>query len=251
MRVIEYSDPKHICHGRHQTTAIMGGPVCPNCEGMTVTEKQFAKDEYKRKRKAYTNQKWVKRLKEAALHTEYVQYTECLHLTLQTMAEVEKSMLEVGQTFPDKKLLKLRVAEEANRRGIHFYVPRSEVQQYKAYGEMFAVKANNNEMTNGFYVSICSVRDGDDFSGLDTGKVYSNGEKGKTPSTAAMIVPLILRVVAMDPAVTKKDSTLLFRAVWEAKFHDGRNPSRSLHSSLHRIVWNAFHQRQVCGSSHE
>ncbi len=34
---------------------------------------------------------------------------------------------------------------------------------------MFAVKANNNEMTNGFYVSICSVCDGDDFSGLDTG----------------------------------------------------------------------------------
>ena len=110
-RVIEYSDPKHIRHGRRQTTAIMGGPVRPSYEGMTVTEKQFAKDEYKRKRKAYTNQKQAKRLKEAALHTEYVQYTGCLHPTLRTMAKVEKSRLEVGQTFPDTKLLKLHVAE--------------------------------------------------------------------------------------------------------------------------------------------
>ena len=32
---------------------------------------------------------------------------------------------------------------------------------------MFAVEANNNEMTSGYYVNICSVRDGDDFIGLD------------------------------------------------------------------------------------
>ena len=79
------------------------------------------------------------------------------------MAEVEKSRLEVGQTFPNKELLKLRVAKKANCCSIYFYVPRSKVRQYKAYGEMFAVEANNNEMTNGFYVSICSARDGDDF----------------------------------------------------------------------------------------
>ncbi len=37
----------------------------------------------------------------------------------------------------------------------------------KAYRPMFAVEANNNEMTSGYYVNICSVRDGDDFIGLD------------------------------------------------------------------------------------
>jgi hypothetical protein len=167
----------------------------PNYEGMTVTEKKCAKDEYERKRKAFTN---------AAHHTEIVQYTGCLHPTLRTMAEVERSRLEVSHTFPDKDLLKLSVAEEANCCGIHFYVPHSEVGQYKAYGEMFAVEASNNEMTNGFYVCVCSVRDGDDFSCLDTGKVDSKGEKGKTPFTTAMIVPLILRVVVVDPAVTNK-----------------------------------------------
>ena len=140
--VIEYSDPKHIRHGWRQTTVIIGGPMRPNYEGMTVTEKQCAKDEYEQKRKAFTDQKQAKRLKEAANHTEIVQCTGCLHPTLQTMAEVEKSRLEVGHTFPDKDLLKLRVAEESNRCGIHFYVPRSEVRQYKAYGERFAVEAN-------------------------------------------------------------------------------------------------------------
>ncbi len=77
------------------------------------------------------------------------------------------------------------------------------MRQYKAYGEKFAVKANNNETANSFYVSFCSVHDGDDFTSLD-GKANSNSEKGKTPFTTAMIVPLVLKVVAMDPAVTNK-----------------------------------------------
>ena len=45
---------------------------------------------------------------------------------------------------------------------------------------MFDVEANNNETTNGFYVSICSVHEGDDFSSLDTTSAYdSSKEKGK------------------------------------------------------------------------
>jgi hypothetical protein len=70
---------------------------------------------------------------------------------------------------------------------------------------MFAVEANNNETTNGFYVCICSVREGDDFAGLDTTSAYdSSKEKGKTPFTTEIIVPLILRVVADNPSVTNK-----------------------------------------------
>ncbi len=91
-------------------------------------------------------------MKEAA-NTEIEQYTGCLHPTLRTMAEVENSRLLVGHIFTDKDVLKLRVAEEANRQGIHFYAPRSKVRQYKAYGERFAVKANNNEATNGFMLA--------------------------------------------------------------------------------------------------
>jgi hypothetical protein len=38
-------------------TVILGGPMRPNYEGMTDAEKEHAKDEYKQKRKAFTNQK--------------------------------------------------------------------------------------------------------------------------------------------------------------------------------------------------
>ncbi len=68
------------------------------------------------------------------------------------------------------------MAKEANRCGVHFHVPRSEVRQYKA-GKMFAVEAYNNEMTNGYYVNICSVHDGNDFFGLDTSQYDSKEEK--------------------------------------------------------------------------
>ena len=50
-RVIEYSDPKNIHHGQRRMSVITGGPMPPNYEGMTVTEKQCAKDEYEQKRK--------------------------------------------------------------------------------------------------------------------------------------------------------------------------------------------------------
>ena len=119
-RVLKYSVPTHVLHGRCRKTTILGG--------MTVTEKQFANDEYKRKRKASPDQKRANQLKETALYTETVQfYTGCLHTTLQTMAEVEKSRLKVCHTLPDKELIKLRVAKEANCCGISFHVPRSEV----------------------------------------------------------------------------------------------------------------------------
>ena len=120
------------------------------------------------------------------------------------MVEVGKSRLKAGHTFPDKELLKLHVAEEANCHGISFHVPCSEVRQYKAYSPMFAVEANNNEMTNGFYVNICSVCDGDDLTGLDRSQYDSKEEKGKTTFSTVMIVPLILRVVAVDPSVSNK-----------------------------------------------
>jgi hypothetical protein len=56
-RVIEYSDQKKTCHGRRQTTVILGGSMRPNYEGMTDAEKEHAQDEYERTRKAFTDQK--------------------------------------------------------------------------------------------------------------------------------------------------------------------------------------------------
>ena len=45
-------------------------------------------------------------------------YTGVQSTILQTMAEVEAARLELGHSFHDKDVLLLRIAEEANLRGI-------------------------------------------------------------------------------------------------------------------------------------
>ncbi len=54
-------------------------------------------------------------------------YTGCLHPVLRPMSVVEAERLRVGDTFLDIDTLKLRVAEEANLRGVSFHTTRSEI----------------------------------------------------------------------------------------------------------------------------
>ena len=96
------------------------GPAQPDYTGMTAGEKENAKAEYEVKRKAYADQCRRKRLKgNVALDSVAVAtYTGCLHLMLRQMSEVEENRLQVGHTFSDIELLKLRIAEEANLQGL-------------------------------------------------------------------------------------------------------------------------------------
>ncbi len=132
-RVIKYSDPKKIKHGRRRTTVIVGGPAPPDYTGMTAGEKDNAKAEYEVKQKAYADQchcKWLKG--NVAFDSAAVaRYTGCLHPTLRQMSKVEENRLQVGHTFPDIELLKLRIAEEANLRGISFKTTRSKIRQIR------------------------------------------------------------------------------------------------------------------------
>jgi len=47
------------------------------------------------------------------------------------MVDVQKCRLEINHTFPDKEILVLRVAEEANLRGINFICARSDLREIK------------------------------------------------------------------------------------------------------------------------
>ncbi len=120
------------------------------------------------------------------------------------MADVERECLRVGHTFPEIDILKLRVAEEANLRGITFFTPCSEVRQLRCYGKKFAVEANNTEHTEGFLVSVCSIWEGDDFATLNLDKYNNAKEREQTPFKTVMIVSLIIRIMAENPAVTNK-----------------------------------------------
>jgi hypothetical protein len=52
---IEYSDRNDVRHGRHQTNFIPGGPKPPIYDGMSAKEMAFAKTEFRKVRKKYTD----------------------------------------------------------------------------------------------------------------------------------------------------------------------------------------------------
>ncbi len=95
---------------------IQDGPQPPNYSRMTKVEKDMAKDAFEKKRKSWTDKLHRSRLKKK-VHLDSIRvenYTGCLHPTLRRMADMERERLQVGHTFPDIDILKLRVAEEAN-----------------------------------------------------------------------------------------------------------------------------------------
>ncbi len=66
--------------------------------------------------------------------------------TLWTMKEVEDGpRLAVGQTFPNKDLIVLRTAEEANLRGIYVTIVKSSKFTFCLSGIGFYVSATNSE----------------------------------------------------------------------------------------------------------
>jgi hypothetical protein len=134
-------------------------------------------------------------------------YTGCLHPTLRTMADVIARRVRLGATFPDIDTLKLCIAEEANLQGIGFLTTQSEVRQLRCYGHMFVVEANNKRLSaNGFMVTVCSVRHGDDYSNLPPQIEKYNVEQSKhsSPFKSAMVVPVILGMIADNLGCTNK-----------------------------------------------
>jgi len=87
---------------------------------MNDVEKAMAKREYKRERKKFTDGLRLKRLKEQNENFDPEEFSGCLTLGLRTMVDIQNCHLEVNHTFPDKEILVLCVAEEANLRGINF-----------------------------------------------------------------------------------------------------------------------------------
>jgi hypothetical protein len=119
---IEYSDRNSFCHGHRQTNFIPGGPKPPIYDGMSAMEMAFAKSEFRKVRKKYTDGLRIKHLKENNEEYEPESFSGCLSLFLQPMADVQKGRLGVNHTFPDKKILLMRVAKEANLRGVNLFV---------------------------------------------------------------------------------------------------------------------------------
>jgi hypothetical protein len=79
---IEYSDSNMVRHGPHQTNLIPGGPKPPPYDGMSAPEMVFAKSEFKKVRKKYTDGLQMKQLKENNEEYEPESFSGCLALVL-------------------------------------------------------------------------------------------------------------------------------------------------------------------------
>jgi len=158
VRRIENMDSKsRIPTGCSRGNLIMEGPVAPNYKLMSASKASEARIEYQSSRKNYRDGIRRERLRvNKGLSFDEVDYTGDLMPTLRPMALVLLARLQVGQTFPESSLVKLRVAEEANHRGIYFSVHKSNELRLICKGEgSFFVQASNSDI--GWSITKCKV----------------------------------------------------------------------------------------------
>jgi hypothetical protein len=121
---------------------VIGGPTPPDYSGMSEQEAELAMKEYNKVRKAYTDKLRNDRVK--ANKSTVTNNVYCSGVTiprLRSIVEVETNRLLVGRSFPDKNMLQLQVAEEANRCRIKIWTERSDHFNYIVFGERFCVAA--------------------------------------------------------------------------------------------------------------
>jgi hypothetical protein len=159
---------------------------------MSAKEMAFAKSEFRKVRKKYTDGLRIQHLKKNNEEYEPESFSGCLSLFLQPIADVQKGRLEVNHTFPDKNILLMRVAKEANLRGVNLFCARSDLREYTSTDSRFCVKANHTEQ-NGWTISVANVRKCDEF-GPAALHVFTGSEKLTSPFRTKWIVPLILPI---------------------------------------------------------
>ncbi len=112
---------------------------------MSKVKLEEAKKEYKWECKRYTNGLRMKHLNQQNDMFEPDSFTGCLSLVLRPMSDVLAFQLDVNQNFPDKELLTMRVAKEANLCGINFVCKQSDIQDFKCTNVRFCVIAHQSE----------------------------------------------------------------------------------------------------------
>ena len=115
---------------------------------------------------------------------------------LRPMSEVEKARLSVGDIFRSKDVVVLRIAEEANLRGISTRVQRSDVMNLTVVGINFYVHATVYE-NDGWCIHAAVCRESNDTlkipprDRVDLSVVASKKGYVRIPIKSKMIVPII------------------------------------------------------------
>ncbi len=198
---------------------ISGGPIPPDYSKMSEREAAIAATKYNKARKAYTDKLRHERVKgNKSTVTGHVDCTGVTVPRLRSIVEVENNRLMVGHSFPDKNILLLRVAEEANRRRIKIWTERSDHFNLIVIGQRFGVAARFIE-SRGWVVNLAAVRDGDDgmnksiqdmiseFSpagAKTTGEEDDDKKQPRTPYRMKWVADLIKSTIMDDPGTTNK-----------------------------------------------
>jgi hypothetical protein len=120
------------------------------------------------------------------------------------MTEVISFWLDVNHNFPDKEILTMHVAKEANLCGINFVCSRSDVRDFKCSGYRFCVIAHQSEHP-GWLVSTACIRKGDEFVDINNTPTKEPPKKPTLPFQTKWIVPLILPVIVDTPGISNKN----------------------------------------------
>jgi len=115
-------------------------------------------EEFQVKRRKWLDQRRKTRVKSVA--EVELDWTGVCTPTLRTMEEVESDPgLAVGQIFPNKDLILLLTAEEANLNWIYVTIVKSSNFTFCSSGKGFYVSATNSE-NSGWKITKCSTREG-------------------------------------------------------------------------------------------
>jgi hypothetical protein len=187
---------------------IEGGPVKPDTTNMTEEESTEALREYAKEWKAYTEKQRSKRRKKGNLLASVV-FSGDDSPSLRLESTVENQRLIVGDSFADKVILRMRVMEEANLRGISVKTVRSDNYTLKVKGEQFFVLASYSKK-KGWVVKHAMVRENNplpklDVSGLEDADHDDDKALPRTPFTSKWLVPLIHAAVEEKPNITNGD----------------------------------------------
>jgi hypothetical protein len=97
---------------------VFGGPQRPDVSKLGDSEAAVKLKHYKAARKAYTDKQQLARVVNTKSVITSLHCSGCQDDHLRPMGDVDKNRLSENQTFQSKDVLHLRIAEEANLRGI-------------------------------------------------------------------------------------------------------------------------------------
>ena len=207
MRIENGDIKKRAKTGRRQGNLIVGGPVQPKYDLMSVAEAHEARLQYLSDRKKFHDDKQRERIREnMGSSFDEADYTGDLTATLRPMTQVNVSHLKLGQTFPERDLIILHIAEEANYRGIYCRPDKSNDMKLYCHGEdSFLLNATNSD--RGWTITRCQVLEEERERRVLGSPTFPPVLSTKTPCSpykASYIVPLIAKTIAETPMASNK-----------------------------------------------